>query len=92
MNRTIAQAIHQKRRLRFTYHGTHRLVEPQCHGIGHRGSELLRAYQIEGGTQAEPLFDVSLISELELLDQRFEAPGPHYRRGDSAMREIFSQL
>lgn len=88
----IDQAIREKRRLRFVYHEKVRVVEPQCHGIGHRGTELLRAHQIEGGTQAEPLFDVSQISDLKLLDERFGKPGPNYKRNDSAMREIFSQL
>ena len=88
----IDRAIREKRRLRFIYHRKARLVEPQCHGIGHRGTELLRAHQIEGGSQAEPLFDVSQISDLQLLDERFEKPGPNYKRNDSAMREIFAQL
>jgi predicted DNA-binding transcriptional regulator YafY len=88
----IDRAIREKRRLRFIYHGKARLVEPQCHGIGHRDTELLRAHQILGGPQAEPLFDVSQISDLQLLDEHFEKPGPHYRRNDSAMREIFCQL
>ncbi|HEY3521726.1 MAG TPA: WYL domain-containing protein [Rhodanobacteraceae bacterium] len=88
----IDRAIREKRRLRFTYHGSVRLVEPQCHGIGHRGTELLRAHQLEGGAQAEPLFDVSKISDLEMLEEHFQKPGPNYTRNDSAMREIFSQL
>ena len=88
----IDRAIRGKRRLRFIYHGVARLVEPQCHGIGHRGTELLRAYQLEGGAQAEPLFDVAKISGLQVLDECFEKPGPNYQRDDSAMREIFAQL
>jgi predicted DNA-binding transcriptional regulator YafY len=88
----IDRAIREKRRLRFIYHDIARLVEPQCHGIGHRGTELLRAYQLEGGTQAEPLFDVAKISGLKVLDERFEKPGPNYKCDDSAMREIFAQL
>jgi len=92
MNRTIVQAIEGRRRLRFVYHGRARLVEPQCYGIGTRGTELLRGHQLTGGTQAEPLFDVSKISGLTLLDQGFVKPGPHYKRNDSAMREIFAQL
>lgn len=88
----IDQAIREKRRLRFTYHDTVRIVEPQCHGLGRRGTELLRAHQIVGGPQAEPLFDVSRISDLHVLDERFRQPGPNYKRNDSAMREIFSQL
>ena len=92
MNAIIAQAIREKRRLRFSYHGTLRRVEPQCHGLGSRGTELLRAYQLEGGTQQEPLFDVAKITGLTLLDERFDQPGPNYRRNDSAMRDIFCQL
>jgi predicted DNA-binding transcriptional regulator YafY len=88
----IDRAIREKRRLRFIYHDVARRVEPQCHGIGHRGTELLRAHQLEGGTQAEPLFDVSKISGLQVLDEHFEKPGPNYKRNDSAMREIFTQL
>ena len=92
LNQTIVQAINGRRRLRFIYNGRERTVEPQCYGIGTRGTELLRAYQLEGGSPAEPLFDVSKISGLALLDQRFGAPGPHYKRNDSAMRQIFAQL
>jgi hypothetical protein len=88
----IDRAIREKRRLRFTYHDVARLAEPQCHGIGHRGTELLRAHQLKGGAQPEPLFDVSKISNLQLLDEHFEKPGPNYTRDDSAMREIFAQL
>ena len=88
----IDRAIREKRRLRFIYHDVTRLVEPQCHGIGHRGTELLRAYQLEGGAQVEPLFDVSKISDLQLLEERFDRPGPNYKRDDSAMQEIFAQL
>ena len=63
-----------------------------CHGIGQRGTELLRAHQLQGGSEREPLFDVARMSELVLLDETFSAPGPNYKRGDSAMRTIFSQL
>ena len=51
MNPLFMQAIAQKRRLRFMYHGTPRLVEPQCDGIGHKGTELRGARQLrEAGT------------------------------------------
>jgi hypothetical protein len=88
----IVESIRLRRRLRFTYHGKPRLVEPQCYGIGHKGTELLRVHQLEGGTQREPLFDVSKIEGLVLLTATFTAPGPHYARDDSAMAKIFAQL
>ena len=92
MNPVIADAIRQKRRLRFTYNGTARLAEPQCYGIGTRGTELLRVHQIEGGAQREPLFNVSKMKDLVALDQFFTRPGPNYKKNDSAMVTIFCQL
>ena len=91
-NALIAQAIDEKRRLRFRYHDKRRLAEPQCYGRGVKGTELLRVHQIEGGESREPLFDVDQITELTLLEERFTRPGPNYKRNDSAMREIFRQL
>jgi hypothetical protein len=92
MNEVLVKAIEQKHRLRFQYNGRTRVVEPQCYGIGTRGTELLRARQLRGGPQREPLFDVSRITQLQVLGEVFEHPGPHYRKGDSAMKTIFSQL
>ncbi|MBT2301369.1 hypothetical protein J7E70_12945 [Variovorax paradoxus] len=92
MNPVIARSILEKRRLRFSYHGRTRLVEPQCYGIGAKGTELLRAHQIEGGAQREPLFDVAKMQDLVLLDEVFTRAGPNYMRNDSAMKLIFCQL
>ena len=92
VNETIVQAIRDRRRLRFRYNGTVRIVEPQCHGLGTRGTELLRGCQLGGGSAPEALFDVTKISDLVVLDERFERPGPHYRKDDSAMKTIFAQL
>ncbi|HET6807372.1 MAG TPA: hypothetical protein VFH59_18205 [Frateuria sp.] len=91
-NALIDQAILERRPLRFIYHGSLRVVEPQCHGRGHRGTELLRGCQVNGGRPIERLFDVAQMAELALLDGHFGAPGPHYKRGDSVMAEIFGQL
>lgn len=92
MNPVIARSIQERRRLRFSYNGRTRLVEPQCYGMGTKGTELLRAHQLEGGSEREPLFDVSRMTDLVLLDEVFTKPGPHYKRDDSAMKIIFYQL
>ena len=92
MQPVLIQAIRERRRLRLVYHGKVRLVEPQCYGIGNRGTELLRVHQIEGGSQREPLLDVAKIEGLTLLEERFTAPGPNYTRGDSAMKHIYCEL
>jgi len=92
LNQVLVRAIEQKRRLSFLYNGKARLVEPQCYGIGSRGTELLRVHQLQGGREREPLFDVAKISELVVLDQVFHRPGPNYKKDDSAMKTIFAQL
>jgi hypothetical protein len=53
---------------------------------------LLRVRQVSGGSYPEALLDVAKISDLVVLDERFERPGPHYRKDDSAMKTIFAQL
>ena len=88
----ILESIRTRRRLRFLYNGKVRIVEPQCYGMGTKGTELLRAHQLQGGEQREPLFDVSKIEDLVRLDETFTKPGPNYKRDDSAMKTIFAQL
>ena len=92
MNQMIVDAIRKRRRLRFTYNDKIRIAEPQCYGIGVKGTELLRVHQIKGGSQHEPLFDVSKIESLVVLDEVFTQPGPNYKKNDSAMTTIFCQL
>ncbi|HEY0818041.1 MAG TPA: WYL domain-containing protein [Rhizobacter sp.] len=92
MDQRLIDAVRQKRRIRFQYNGKPRLVEPQCYGLGAKGTELLRAHQLQGGAQREPLFDVAKIADLEVLNDSFSRPGPHYKRGDSAMKTIFAEL
>ena len=50
------------------------------------------AYQLRGGREREPLFDVDKIESLTMLDESFEQPGPNFKRDDSAMVSIFAQL
>lgn len=92
MDQRLVDAVQQRRRLRFQYKGKARLVEPQCYGVGSKGHELLRAHQLQGGEQPEPLFEVSKIVDLEILSDSFGRPGPNYKRNDSAMKTIYAQL
>jgi predicted DNA-binding transcriptional regulator YafY len=91
-HQVILESIRTRRRLRFLYNGRVRIVEPQCYGMGTKGTELVRVHQLQGGDQREPLFDVSKIKDLVMLDETFTKPGPNYKKGDSAMKTIFAQL
>jgi hypothetical protein len=92
LHQTLIASICDRRRLRFVYNAKIRRVEPQCYGIGTRGTELLRVYQLEGGEQREPLFDVAKITDLSILEETFSKPGPNYKKDDLAMVTIFCQL
>ena len=92
MHEKLLLAIHDRYLIQFVYHGKLRTGEPQCYGVGNKGTALLRVYVLSGSSQPEPLFDVSKIQDLTLLDERFVKPGPNYKKGDSAMRTIYAEL
>jgi predicted DNA-binding transcriptional regulator YafY len=75
VHRLILTAIHEKRLLRFTYHGKERIVEPQDYGIQKEIANLF-TYQIAGESGSSHLpdwrkFAVLSMSGLALLDQTF---------------------
>lgn len=98
MLQTIADAIQNKRVLEFVYDGLSRVVEPHALGCSRAGHELLRCYQIGGESHHPPIPDwrlmtVSKIHSLAVVQNRhFASPRPGYKRGDSAMARIYSQL
>jgi hypothetical protein len=91
MNLLLCTAIHLRRRISFNYHGRLRVAEPQCYGISTAGKEALRVFLIRG-VRSEPLFTVTEMQDIKLLDETFERPGPNYKKDDSAMKSIFCQL
>ena len=91
MNRSISAAINDRRRIKLDYEPGHRLIEPHAYGLSKDGNELLRAFQVEGASASGEhvnwkLFRVDRITQLAMLDERFDHPRPGYRRGDSAMK------
>ena len=71
----ILTAIHEKRLLRFSYHGKDRIVEPQDYGI-QKGIVNLFTYQTAGESSSSRLpdwrkFAVLSMSSVELLDETF---------------------
>jgi hypothetical protein len=85
----ICEAIRKMQRLKFLYNGKERIVEPQFYGIGKRGHEQVRGYQVNEMPFLEKLFDVAKMSRMQLLPDHFNGPGPHYNRHDSAfVKEI----
>jgi hypothetical protein len=88
----IIASIKTKRRISFTYHGQRRVAEPQCLGFTATDAETVRGYLPNGGKATEPLFTLSKMTDFVVLDEHFTKPGPHYKKGDSAMKTILAEL
>ena len=96
MNIEIRDAVAHRHTLELRYHGYNRLVEPHAYGRDKVGDEILRCYQVGGGSESgEPvswkLLKVSEVYSVHMLAQTF-IQRPQYRRNDKAMEYIFCQL
>jgi hypothetical protein len=96
MRATIKESIENMQLIEFYYDGGRRTVEPHCYGQSSKGNDVIRAFQVGGysssGKMAWKLYDLSKVSSLTLLDEKFDSPRTGYRRGDSAMSIIYTQL
>jgi hypothetical protein len=89
-------AIDAKKILSMAYDGHERTVEPHATGQNHKGTNLLRAYQSEGGHVRQGhdwcLFDLKKIMGLRDTGKTFKDPRPMYRRGDKGMTSIWREV
>lgn len=92
----IGEAIAQRHLLELRYHGYSRTVEPHTYGRNKSGDEVLRCYQVRGGSESGErvgwkLLKVADAFAIQKLKQLF-SQRPEYKRNDKAMDYIFSQL
>ena len=97
MNQAICEAIRNRAVLEFYYDGQNRIVEPHAHGLSTAGNNVLRCYQIEGGSISGKvpgwkLMDVSKIKSLKKTERRFSRPRPDYKKNDRGMTKIYCEL
>lgn len=96
MDSEIVNAIRNKNLLEFYYDGGTRVVEPHCYGLTTKGSEGLRAYQVDGysssGKMGWKMFDMGKARSIKALNQSFSNPRSGYRRGDRGMGRIYCEL
>ncbi len=88
----ICDAIKNKQRIEFLYHGKRRKGNPQCYGINKKGKEALRVHLIEGGSRPEQMFLLDDTENFNIQREHFVNPGPNYRKGDKDMVHIFCEL
>jgi hypothetical protein len=92
--KTIIDALRNRKVLEFSYNGQPRIVEPQSYGLSKKTNQLLmRGYQRAGGsvsgyTRGLRLFDVAKISTLRPTGEQFSKAQPEYNPNDSAMSKV----
>jgi len=96
MNLTVRKAIEDKRVLELHYHGFSRLVEPHVYGRDKNGNEVVRCYQLAGGSESGEragwkLLKIDEAMVVHLTETGFEIR-PEYRREDKVVKEVFSQV
>ena len=96
MKSEISDAMATLQLLELRYHGYARIVEPHAYGRDKSGDEILRCYQISGGSESGErtgwkLLKVADAYSLNVLKDAFQAR-LEYKRNDKAMEYIFCQL
>ncbi len=76
MKTLVCGAIRKRRLARFTYNDSSRIVEIYSHGFNGKRREVIRGYQVRGGSRSGEsigwkFFDVQLIDDFELLPTSF---------------------
>ncbi|HYD96158.1 MAG TPA: hypothetical protein VEC01_12595 [Noviherbaspirillum sp.] len=95
MNPTICNAITGRRVLELRYHGYSRIVEPHIYGTDRHGDEVLRCYQLAGGSESGEragwkMLKVRDAQVVHLTETQFLVR-PEYRRDDKVVRNVFCQ-
>lgn len=96
MKALIMSAIKEMKVLELTYKGHRRVVEPHAYGRDQDGDEIIRCYQVAGGsasgeTTGWKVLKLSLIASLRITEKNFLIRSD-YRRNDSRMILIFCQV
>jgi hypothetical protein len=76
VNSLVCEAIRERRLATFTYNDWNRVVEIYSHGFNGHRREVIRGYQVRGGSKSGEtigwkFFDVQLIDDFELLSTSF---------------------
>ncbi|WP_417711345.1 hypothetical protein [Roseibium aggregatum] len=90
-------ALRDGKRLELRYDGWSRVVEVHAVGDTDEGNEIMRVWQVRGGSESGERSGWKLLRLDEafgahVIDEKSEAPRRGYKRGDKAMRRICCQV
>ena len=94
MNEIIIEAIKNKKIIECTYKDELRVVEPYTYGLSSKDNDILRVYQIDGGSTSSDklgwrLLTVDKMININVLDDDFIADRDDYNPEDKAMTTIY---
>lgn len=93
VSKTICQAISGRRRLRFTYKDSVRIVDPYILGYGEDGALILSAVQVSGGSgRGFRSFRAGELSGLAATAEKFFGNHPQYNPRDRLFHRIICQV
>ena len=95
--RAACDALKRQRRLELRYDGYTRIVEVHAVGVSKDGNDIMRVWQVRGGSSGNEFVGWKLLrvreaSAVHVLDEKSDAPRDRYRRGDSAMAKIICEI
>jgi hypothetical protein len=95
---TIAcEALRQQRCLDIRYDGFSRVVEVHAVGVSSAGHDIMRVWQVRGGSVSNErigwkLLRLDEVLSVNILSEKSFAPRQDYRRGDRAMQRIICEV
>jgi hypothetical protein len=96
MKSELLEAIDSQRVVELRYHGYARTVEPHAYGRDKNGDEVLRCFQVSGGSESGERTGWKLLKVADVYSIHAEKATFHtrdgYRKNDKAMEYIFRQL
>ena len=96
MKSELLEAIDAKKTVELRYHGYARTIEPHAYGRDKNGEEILRCFQISGGSESGErigwkLLKVAEVYSIDVENSTFQTRDG-YRKNDKAMEYIFRQM
>lgn len=97
MIREIVTAIENAKCLELSYGGFKRLVEVHSYGVTSEGNDVIRVWQVSGGSVSNErtgwkLLRIDEARSINLTDIKSEAPRHGYKRDDKGMTRIYCQI
>ena len=79
MNNSICKAIKNRQLIQFKYSDKNRIIEPYCYGLSNKRNEVLRGFQIQGGSASGEIVGWKRLCCINLFRNGFWCGEPSFR-------------